>query len=135
MWPKLDEFMCGIDGRVAKERPEREVRNMDGLRSGRLSVDGEDGLAVVTAAVAVASAAAVALALLKVLVGSLSRSQVGWEVSDTVLACPAVLLSSSRCVAWCFLISCAACMLSTGSQVLSLSGYPFHLIRYWSLHL
>jgi len=90
--------MCGIDGRVAKERPEREVRNMDGLRSGRLSVDGEDGLAVVTAAVAVASAAAVALALLKVLVGSLSRSQVGWEVSDTVLACSVVLLSSSGCV-------------------------------------
>src|SRR6267154_5152844 len=127
--------MCGIDGRVAKERPERAVRNADGLGGGRSSVGGEDGLAVVAAAAAVASVAAVASALSKVLVGLLLSSQVGWEVSDTVLACSAVLLSSSRCITWCFLISCAACTLPAGSQVLSLSGYPFHLIRYWSLHL
>jgi hypothetical protein len=25
-------------------------------------------------------------------------------------------------------------MFLTGSHILSLSGYPFHLIRYWSLH-
>ena len=126
--------MCGIDGRVAKEQPEREVRNVDGLGSGGSGVNGDDSFAVVTAAAVVASVAATASALLKVSVGSLLRSQVGWEVSDIVLACSAILLSSSGCIAWCFLISCAACTLPAGSQVLSLSGYPFHLIRYWSLH-
>ncbi len=77
MRPKLDGFMCGIDGRVAKERPEREVRNADGLGGGRLSVDGEDGLAVVAAAAAVASVAAVASLLSKVFVGAVLTSQVG----------------------------------------------------------
>ena len=98
MWPKLDEFMCGIDGRVTKERPEREARNADGLGGGCLGVDGEDGLAFVTAAAAVASVTAVASALSKVSVGAVSRSQVGWEVDDVVLACSVVLLSSSGCV-------------------------------------
>ncbi len=98
MWPKLDEFMCGIDGRVTKERPEQEVRSMDGLGGGSLSVDGDDGFAAAAAAAAVASVAAAASAFLKVSVGSLSRSQVGWEVSDVILACSAVLLSSSGCV-------------------------------------
>ena len=130
--------MCGIDGRVAKERPEREVRNADGFRGGGTGVDGEDGFAVVAAAAAAAavtSVTATASALLKVLVGSLLRSQVGWEVNDIILACSVVLLSSSGCAVWYFLISCGACTLSSGSQVLSLSGYPFHLIRYWSLRL
>ena len=127
--------MCGIDGRVVKERPEREVRNADGLGGGHMGVDGEGGLAVVTAAAAVASVTAAASALSKVSVGVVSRSQVGWEVNDVVLACSVALLSSSGCVVWYFLISCAACTLSVGSQVLLLLGYPFHLIRYWSLRL
>ena len=126
--------MCGIDGRVAKEQPEREVGYADGLGGGSTGVNSEDGFAVLTVAAAVASVAAAASALLKVSVGSLSRSQIGWEVNDVVLACSVVLLSSSGCITWCFLISCGACTLSAGSQVLSLSGYPFHLIRYWSLH-
>ena len=125
--------MCGIDGRVAKEQPEREVRDADRFRGGSLGVNGEGS--VTAAAAAVASVAAATSLLSKVFVGAVSRSQVGWEVSDAVLACSVVLLSSSGCIAWCFLISCAACTLPAGSQVLSLSGYPFHLIRYWSLHL
>ena len=77
MRPKLDEFMCGIDGRVAKERPESEVRSTDGFRGGCLSVNGDDGHAVVAAAAAVASIAAAASALAKVSVGAVSRSQDG----------------------------------------------------------
>ncbi len=125
--------MCGIDGRVAKEQPEREVRDADRFRGGSLGVNGEGSVAA--AAAAVTSVTATASALLKVLVGSLLRSQVGWEVNDIILACSVVLLSSSGCAVWYFLISCGACTLSSGSQVLSLSGYPFHLIRYWSLRL
>src|SRR6266851_2220841 len=132
MWPKLDTFMCGIDGRVTKEQPEREVRYADGLGGCSVGVNGEDSLAVFTV-VAVASAAAAALASSKVLLGSLSRSQVGWGRKDIVLACSVTLLSFSRLALWCFFISCGAYTFSTGSQVLSLSGYPFHLIRYWSL--
>ncbi len=98
MRPKLNEFMCGIDGRVAKEQPEREVRNVDGLGSGGSGVDGEDGFAVVAAAAAVTSVTAAASVLSKVSVGLLSRSQVGWEVNDIVLACSVTLLSSSGCV-------------------------------------
>ncbi len=78
------------------------MRNVDGLRSGGTGVDGEDCFTVVAAAAAVtsvASVAAAASALSKVSVGSLSRSQVGWEVNDVVLACSAILLSSSGCVA------------------------------------
>ena len=88
--------MCGIDGRVVKERPEREVRYADGLGGGSVGVDGKDGFAVLAAAVA--SVTATASALSNVFVGSLSRSQVGWEVDDIVLACSIILLSSSRCV-------------------------------------
>ena len=90
--------MCGIDGRVAEERPEREVRDADRLWSRCSGVDGEDGPAVVAAAAAVTSVAAAASASSKVLVGAVSRSQVGWEVGDIVLACTVVLLSSSGCV-------------------------------------
>ena len=71
---------------------------MDGLGGGHPGVNGEDGFAFVAAAAAVASAAAAALALSKVSVGAVSRSQVGWEVGDIVLACIVVLLSSSGCV-------------------------------------
>src|SRR5216683_4059397 len=63
------------------------------------------------------------------------RSWVGWEMGDIVLACTVTLLSSSGCVAWYFFINCGAQTLSKGSQVLSLSGYPFHLIRYCNLRL
>jgi len=60
-------------------------------------------------------------------------SQVGWEVGvkdDIILACFVVLLSSSRCTSWYFRVSSGAWTFSMGSQVLLLSGYPFHLIRY-----
>ncbi len=66
--------MCGIDGRVMKERPEREVRYTDGFRDGSVGVNGEDGFAILAVAAAVASVAAAASALLKVSVGVLSRS-------------------------------------------------------------
>jgi len=106
------------------------VQCVDGLRGRGVGVGGEGSPAVFTVA---ASAAAVASALSKVFLGLLLRSQVGWGVDDIVLACSVILLSSRGCAAWCFLISCGTCTLLTGSQVLSLSGYPFHLIRYWSL--
>src|SRR6266851_9574086 len=64
-----------------------------------------------------------------------SRCRVVGEVGDVVLACIVALLSSSGFVAWYFFINCGAQTLSEGSQVLSLSGYPFHLIRYCSLRL
>ena len=94
--------MCGIDGRVAKERPEREVWSADWFWCCCSGVGGDDGVAAVAAAVAaaaaVASVAAAFSASSKVSVGSVSRSQVGWEVGDIVLACTVVLLSSSGCV-------------------------------------
>src|SRR6266851_551042 len=99
MWPKVDEFMCGIYGRVAKERPEGEVRSADRFWCCCSGVDGDDGVAaVVAAAAAVASVAAAFSTCSKVFVGATSRSQVGWEVGDIVLACTVVLLSSSGCV-------------------------------------
>ena len=36
--------MCGIDGRVAKERPEREVRSVDGFGSGGSGDEGTLGM-------------------------------------------------------------------------------------------
>jgi len=90
--------MCGIDGRVVKERPEREVRYANGLRGGSTGVDSEDGFAVLAVVAAAASVAATASALSKVSVGSLLRSQVGWVVNNVVLACSAILLSSRGCV-------------------------------------
>ena len=90
--------MCGIYGRVTKERPEREVRDVDRLWCRCLGVDGDDGVAVVAAAAAVTSVAAAFSALSKVSVGAVPRSQVGWEVGDIILACTVVLLSSSGCV-------------------------------------
>src|SRR5216683_2363016 len=127
--------MCGIYGRVAKERSEREVRSADGFQCHSPGVDGDDSVAAVVAAAAAASVAAAFSTCSKVFVGATSRSQVGWEVGDIVLACTVVLLSSSGCVAWYFFINCGAQTLLEGSQVLSLSGYPFHLIRYCSLRL
>ncbi len=91
--------MCGIYGRVAKERPEREVRSADRFRCRCPGIDGDGGVAAVVAAAAAAASVAVALSTCsKVLVGATSRSQVGWEVGDIVLACTVVLLSSSGCV-------------------------------------
>jgi hypothetical protein len=123
--------MCGIDGRVAKERSKREARYALGFQGGCPSVG-----RVVAAATAAASVAAAAVASSKVFWWSLSRSQTGWAVGvgdDVFLAHSPSLLSLSGCASWYFLISNGAWMLSTGSHVLSLSGYPFHLIRYWSL--
>jgi hypothetical protein len=124
--------MCGIDGRVTKERSKREARYALGFQGGCLSA----GRVVVAATVA-ASVAAAAVASSKVFWWSLSRSQIGWTVEvgvDVFLVRSAGFLSSSGCTSWYFLISNEAWILSTGSHVLSLSGYPFHLIRYWSLH-
>ncbi len=70
------------------------MRDVDRLGGGRPGVDGEGGLTVA----AVASVAAAASASSKVFVGVVLRSQVGWGVSDIVLACSVVLLSSSGCV-------------------------------------
>ncbi len=78
------------------------MRCLDRLRDGGVGVDGEGSLAAFTVAAAAAvtaSAAAVASASSKVFLGSLSRSQVGWGVSDVILACSTTLLSSSRCIA------------------------------------
>jgi hypothetical protein len=125
--------MCGIDGRVAKEVSKREARDAYGFWGGGLSVN-VSRLAVEVGAVAAAASLAVALsALLKVLWGSLSISQVGWVRDDILQAHFTVLLSSSRCASWYFRVSSGAWTFSTGSQVLSLSRYPLHLIRYWSL--
>jgi hypothetical protein len=97
---------------------------------GRPAVEVALGDGVVAAA---ASFAAVFSAVAKVFWRSVLMSQVGWKVGkedDIVLACFAVLLSSSGCALWYFQVSSGAWTLLTGSQVLSLSGYPFHLIRY-----
>jgi len=122
--------MCGIDGRVAKERSKREARYALGFWGGCPSAGR------VVAVTVAASVAAAAVASSKVFWWSLSRSQIGWTVEvrvDVFLACSAGLLSLSGCTSWYFLISSGAWTLSTGSHVLLLSGYPFHLIRYWSL--
>jgi hypothetical protein len=134
--------MCGKDGRVAEEVSKKEVRGAYGLWGGascvgfgRPAVEVALGGGVVAAA---ASFAAVFLASSKVFWWSLSMSQVGWEVGrkdDIVLACFVVLLSSRGCTSWYSRVSSRAWTLSMGSQVLLLSRYPFHLIRYWSLRL
>jgi len=132
--------MCGIDGRVAEEVPKRETRDAYGFWSGGSGV-GFDRPAVGVALDAGATAAAASLAaafsaVSKVLWWSPLMSQVGWEVGvkgDIVLAHFTALLSSSGCASWYFRVSSGAWTFSMGSQVLSLSGYPFHLIRYWSL--
>jgi hypothetical protein len=132
--------MCGKDGRVAEEVPKMEVRRAYGFRGGcsgvgfaRPAVEVALGGGAVAAA---ASFAAVFSAVSKVFWRSLSMSQVGWRVEredDVVLGRFVVLLSSRGCASWYSRVSSGAWTLPTGSQVLSLSGYPFHLIRYWSL--
>jgi len=132
--------MCGKDGRVAEEVSKREVRSAYGFWGGcssvgfaRPAVEAALGGGTVAAA---ASFAAVFSAVSKVLWWSLSMSQVGWEVEredNVVLGRFVVLLSSRGCASWYFRVSSGAWTLPTSSQVLLLSGYPFHLIRYWSL--
>jgi hypothetical protein len=51
-------------------------------------------------------------------------------VDDVVRVLAVVLLSSRGCLLWYLLTRWGTCIFSTGSQVFSLSGYPFHLIRY-----
>jgi hypothetical protein len=67
--------MCGIDGRVTQEVPKREQRNADRFWGGCSGIDSPavKEFTVATAASAVAATSAV----LKVLWGSLSRSQTG----------------------------------------------------------
>jgi hypothetical protein len=137
---EVDEFMCGKDGRVMEEVSKREVRDVYGFWGGcssvgfgRPAVEVALGGGVVTAA---ASFAAVFSAVSKVFWWLLLMSQVGWEVGkedDVILARFVALLSSRGCASWYFRVSSGAWTLLIGSQVLSLSGYPFHLIRYWSL--
>ena len=128
---ELDEFMYGIDGRVAEEVSKREARDVHRFWGGGPSGD-VDSPAVevalgVGAVAAAASLAATFSAVSKVLWWSLSMSQVGWGVrDDIVLAHFAALLSSSRCASWYSRVSNGAWMFSTGSQVLSLSGYLLH---------
>ena len=77
-WVELDEFMCGIDGRVVKEVPKREARDVDRLGSGCSGTDSPAVSAVGgdVAAIATRFTAAV-LMLANVLRWSLSRSQTG----------------------------------------------------------
>jgi hypothetical protein len=85
------------------------------------------------AVAAAASLAAVSSAVSKVFRWSLSMSQVGWRVEredNVVLDRFIAFLSSGGCALWYFRVSSGAWTLPAGSQVLSLSGYPFHLINY-----
>jgi hypothetical protein len=132
--------MCGKDGRVVEEVSKREVRSAYGFWGGCSSVGfGRPAVEVTLdggVVAAAASFAAVLSAVSKVFWWSLSMSQVGWEVvrgDNVVLAHFTALLSSRGCASWYSRVSSGAWTLLTGSQVLSLSGYPFHLIRYWSL--
>jgi hypothetical protein len=133
--------MCGKDGRVMEEVPKREMRDAYGFWDGCSGVGFnrpavEVALGGGVAAAAAASFAAVFSAVSKVLWWLLSMSQVGWEVGmkdNIILAYFVALLSSRGCASWCFQVSSGAWTFLVGSQVLSLSGYPFHLIRYWSL--
>jgi hypothetical protein len=134
--------MCGKDGRVAEEVSKREVRSACRFWGGCSGVGFASPAVEVAlgggAVAAAASFAAVFSAVSKVFRWSLSMSQVGWEVEreDTVVLRHFVTLLSSRgCTSWYFRVSSGAWTLVTGSQVLSLFGYPFHLIRYWSLLL
>jgi len=132
--------MCGKGGKVAEEVPKMEARcayefggGCSGVGFARPAVEVALYGGVVAAA---ASLAAVFSAVSKVFWRSLSMSQVGWRVErrdDVVLGRFVVLLSSRGCALWYFRVSSGAWTLPTGSQVLSLSGYPLHLIRYWSL--
>jgi len=128
--------MCGKDGKVAEEVPKMEVRSAYGFWGGCSSVGfGRPAIEVALVAAA-ASFAAVFSAVSKVFWWLLLMSQVGWEVvreDNVVLGRFVILLSSRGCASWYFRVSSGAWMLSIGSQVLSLSGYPSHLIRYWSL--
>jgi hypothetical protein len=77
-WAKLDEFVRRVDGEVAEERAEREVRNLLRCRSCCPGVDGWGFGAVVAVAAGVSAAVAVAALLLSdVLWWVLTRSQVG----------------------------------------------------------
>jgi len=134
---EVDEFMCGKDGRVAEEVPKMEVRRMYGFGGGCSGVSfARPAVEVALGGGAVAAAAsltAVFSAVSKVFRWSLSMSQVGWRVEredNVVLDRFVALLSSGGCASWYFRVSSGAWMLPTSSQVLSLSGYPFHLIRY-----
>ena len=125
---EVDKLVGAVDVLVAEQRSEWE--GWDALRfGGRCS-----GVGGVVAAAA--SLAAVFSAVSKVFWRSLSMSQVGWGIEredNVVLGRFAVLLSSRGCASWYLRVSSGAWTLLTGSHVLSLSGYPFHLIRYWSL--
>jgi hypothetical protein len=77
-WAKLDEFVCRVDGEVAEERAEREVRNSLRCRSCCLGIDSWGFGAVVAVAAGVSAAAAVAaLPLPDVFWWASTRSQVG----------------------------------------------------------
>jgi hypothetical protein len=132
--------MCGKDGRVAEEVSKMEVRSVYGFGGGCLGVScGRPAVEVALGGGVVAAAAsfaAVFSAVSKVLRWLLSMSQVGWEVvrgNNVILGHFAAFLSSRGCTLWYFRVSSGAWTLPTGFQVLLLSGYPFHLIRYWSL--
>ena len=94
---ELDKFMCGIDGRVAKEASKREARNAYGFCGGGPSVDVSRPAVKVGVVTAAASLAIALSTLSKVLWGSLLISQVGWVRDDILLAHFAALLSSSGC--------------------------------------
>ena len=77
-WAKLNKFVRRVDGEVAEERAEREVRNSLRCRSCCPGIDGLGFGAVVAVAAGVGAAAAVAaLPLSDVLWWASTRSQVG----------------------------------------------------------
>jgi hypothetical protein len=77
-WAKFDELVRRIDGEVAEERAEREVRNSLRCRGCCSGIDGWGFGAVVAVAAGVGAATAVtALSLSDVFWWASSRSQVG----------------------------------------------------------
>jgi hypothetical protein len=77
-WAKLNKFVRRVDGEVAEERAEREVRNSLRCWSCCPGIDGRGFGAVVAVAAGVSAAAAVTtLSLPDVLQWASTRSQVG----------------------------------------------------------
>ena len=128
MWAKVVVFVGGPDGGVAEQVVELQrlvcavtaVGRWGGCPGAGIARDEVEG--VVDCAVVAAAAVAVVVS-----VGSLmSQFGCGVRKSDAVFVFSPLLLS---CCAWYFLTTCGAWTFSTSSHVLSLSGYPFHLIR------
>src|SRR5712675_1420040 len=98
---------CGADTSGCASRAARTERGDNGVTSGMEAPAGEDGSEVEGVDWGVQFASVLALTFFRP-------------------------LCLRGCLRWYALIKASACICSTGSHVLSLCGYPFHLIRYWS---